>query len=61
MENRFLLTYSYENMEGIIQSTYYLFNTENEMRNHVNYMKEQNVIKWEIKEMVELISIREIL
>jgi len=61
MGNRFLLTYSYENMEGIIQSTYYLFNTENEMWKHVNYMKEQNVIKWEIKEMVELISIRRIL
>jgi len=61
MENRFLLTFSYENMEGMIQSDYYLFNTENEMRNYVNYMKKQKVMKWELKEMVELISIKKIL
>ena len=59
MNKNFLLTYSFENFEGMHDSNYAWFETEEEMRNEIEFF--MDIYKdFEINEMFEIINGREV-
>ena len=59
MDNNFLLTYNYENSEGIYDSDYAWFESEDEMREEIDFLKEKHK-KFKVNEMFEIINAREV-
>ena len=59
MNRNFLLTYNYVNTEGMYDSDYAWFESEDELKEEVKFFKE-TLNEFEINEIFEIINAREI-
>lgn len=59
MNRNFLLTYNFENTEGMNDSDYAWFETEQEMRDEIEFCRDFYK-DFQINEMLEIVNAREI-